>query len=434
MDNKMEDKNIIIDTSSDGIDRRGFLKCMAWAGTGLVWTVGAGIPVSSVFGATRGKTEKGASADFTFVQISDSHIGFDKPANTDVSATLQAAIDKINGLKNAPEFIIHTGDLTHLSKPGEFDKLDQLLKSTGKEVVYVPGEHDMIDNGQQFLERYGKDPQGGKKRGTGWYSFDHKGVHFIGLVNVANLKQGGMGSLGHEQLEWLEGDLKGKSHSTPIVVFAHIPLWAVYPQWGWGTDDSAQALGYMKKFGSVTVLNGHIHQILQKSEGNVSFHTAMSTAFPQPAPGKADSPGPMKVPAEKLRDVLGVTDVNYVVSGHHLAVVDSTLSGNAPESYKAEASGNSGSSTNASASSSGNAEVKIDNFAFNPTPLQVKAGTTVTWKNGDDVPHNIESAQHKFSSPVLDTDQKFQFVFKDPGEYSYFCKLHPKMTGKVIVN
>src|SRR5579863_9562523 len=189
MSKKTDDANIIAGKSSDGIDRRGFLKCMAWAGSGLVWTAGAGIPVSSVFAAPRGKSQKEAGSGFTFVQISDSHIGFDKPANTDVNATLQAAIDKINGLSTPPDFIIHTGDLTHLSKPGEFDKLDQLLKSTGKDVLYVPGEHDMIDNGQQFLERHGTDPQGSKKLGEGWYSFDHKGVHFIGLVNVANLKQ-----------------------------------------------------------------------------------------------------------------------------------------------------------------------------------------------------------------------------------------------------
>ena len=425
------DKDVILGESSDGIDRRGFLKCMAWAGTGLVWTMGAGIPASSVFGLTRAK--KGASSGFTFVQISDSHIGFDKPANTDVNATLQAAIDKISKLEKKPDFIIHTGDLTHLSKAGEFDTLDQLLKGTGVNVVYVPGEHDLIDNGQQYLERYGKDPSGNKKKGAGWYSFDHKGVHFIGLVNVANLKPAGMGSLGHDQLEWLEDDLKGKSKSTPLVVFAHIPMWAVYPQWGWGTEDSAQALGYMKKFGSVTVLNGHIHQVMQKVEGQASFYTAMSTAFPQPAPGTAKSPGPMKVPDEKLRDVLGIRDVNYVVSGHHLAVVDSTLSGSPAEVHNAQASSPSGSSESSAAASAVQAEVKIDNFSFSPTPVTIKPGTTVTWMNGDDIPHNVESAQKKFSSPVLDTNQKFQFTFKDAGEYPYFCKLHPKMTGKIVV-
>ena len=307
--------------NDDGIDRRGFLKCMAWAGTGLVWTISGGIPVSQAF--AKGNNNAGAkSGELSFVQISDSHMGFNKAANPDVVATLQAAINKINGFPNQPEFLLHTGDISHLSRPEEFDTVDQVLKSSNaKDVFFVPGEHDVLDdNGKSYLERYGKNTQG-----AGWYSFDKKGVHFIGLVNVMNLKAGGLGSLGGEQLEWMEKDVKHLKHSTPIVVFAHIPMWSVYPQWGWGTEDSAQALGYLKKFGSVTVLNGHIHQIMQKVEGNVSFHTAMSTAFPQPQPGKADSPGPMKVPAEQLRSVLGITDVNYIRGKHSLAIVDSPL-------------------------------------------------------------------------------------------------------------
>jgi hypothetical protein len=321
------------DLNNDGVDRRGFLKCMAWAGTGLVWTMSGGIPVSRAFAKGHGK-DAGKGADFTFVQISDSHIGFNKPANPDVTATLQTGINKINAMPHKPDFIIHTGDLSQLSKPIEFDTLDQVLKSaSAKQIFFVPGEHDMLsDNGEQFLQRYGKGT-----KGTGWSSFDHKGVHFVGLVNVANLKAGGMGSLGKEQLEWLEQDLKGRSASTPIVLFAHIPLWTIYPDWGWGTDDSEQALSYVKRFGSVTVLNGHIHQIMQKVEGKVSFHTAMSTAFPQPAPGSAPSAGPMKVPAEQLQRVLGITDVNYVVSGRSLAVVDSPLG-----DPSASASGNAG--------------------------------------------------------------------------------------------
>jgi 3',5'-cyclic AMP phosphodiesterase CpdA len=131
--------------------------------------------------------------------------------------------------------------------------------------------------------------------------------------------------LGAEQLEWLENDVKRLSASTPVVVFAHIPLWSVYPEWGWGTEDSAQALAYLKRFGSVTVLNGHIHQTMQKVEGNVTFHTAASTAFPQPQPGKADSPGPMKVPAAELRGLLGITDVSFVQGQEALAIVDSRL-------------------------------------------------------------------------------------------------------------
>src|SRR6202162_2962330 len=322
------------DLNDDGVDRRGFLKCMAWAGTGLVWTMSGGIPVSRAFAKAAVK-----GADFTFVQISDSHIGFNKPANPDVTATLQTAINKINAMSHKPDFLIHTGDLSQLSKPSEFDTLDQVLRGASpKQTYFVPGEHDMLsDNGEQYLERYGKGT-----KGTGWYSFDHKGVHFVGLVNVANLKAGGMGSLGHEQLEWFEADLKGRSASTPIVLFAHIPLWTIYPDWGWGTDDSEQALAYVKRFGSVTVLNGHIHQIMQKIEGKVSFHTAMSTAFPQPEPGKAPSAGPMKVPADQLQRVLGITDVNYVVSGRSLAVVDSPL-GDSGSSASGNGAGSSGS-------------------------------------------------------------------------------------------
>lgn len=307
--------------NNDGIDRRGFLKCMAWAGTGLVWTITGGIPVSRAF-AKKISDASSKPADFSFAQISDSHMGFNKPANPDVAATLQAAVEKINGLPERPDFLLHTGDISHLSRPEQFDTVDQILKSaSAKDVFFVPGEHDVLDdNGKLYLERYGKNA-----KGSGWYSFDKKGVHFIGLVNVLNLKAGGLGSLGQEQLEWMEDDVKHLKSSTPIVVFAHIPLWTVYPEWGWGTEDSTQALSYLKKFGSVTVLNGHIHQTMQKVEGSVTFHTAMSTAFPQPQPGKADSPGPMKVPAEQLKAVLGITDVNYLRRQHSLAVVDSTL-------------------------------------------------------------------------------------------------------------
>jgi 3',5'-cyclic-AMP phosphodiesterase len=312
---------ILHDHNRDGIDRRGFLKCMAWAGTGAFCVFQGGILKSYALDDAAGM-HKAAKGDLSFVQISDSHMGFNKAANPDVVATMKVAIDRIRALPIAPEFMLHTGDITHLSKPSEFDTVDQLLQTAPtRDVFFVPGEHDVLeDNGQQYRERYGKNT-----KGDGWYSFDKKGVHFIGLVNVMNLKAGGMGSLGHEQLEWMEDDVKHLSKSTPVVVFAHVPLWTVYPEWGWGTEDSAQALSYLKRFGSVTVLNGHIHQTMQKVEGNITFHTATSTAFPQPHPGAAPSPGPMTVPAEKLRSLLGVTDVNYVRKRHALALIDSTL-------------------------------------------------------------------------------------------------------------
>ncbi len=308
----------------DGIDRRGFLKCMAWAGTGTLCVMQGGVLKSFAFGPGTKHNAVLAKADFAFAQISDSHIGFNKAANPDVTATLREAIAKLNTLSRTQDFVLHTGDLTQLSKADEFDTLEQSLKDvrTGA-IYYVPGEHDVLnDNGAQFRERYGKGT-----KGDGWHSFDHRGVHFVALVNVLNLKAGGLGYLGPDQLAWLKDDVSHLKHSTPIVVFAHIPLWSVYPAWGWGTDDSEQALSYLKSFGSVTVLNGHIHQVMQKVEGNVTFHTAMSTAFPQPAPGTAPSPGPMKVPDDKLRSVLGIRDVNFVRGQHTLAVVDSTLEG-----------------------------------------------------------------------------------------------------------
>src|SRR6202162_4981323 len=270
---------LLHDHNHDGVDRRGFLKCMAWAGTGAFCVMQGGVLKSYSMSQMSQVASKITAGQLSFVQISDSHMGFNKAANPDVVGTLKAAVDKINALPSQPEFMLHTGDISHLSKPEEFDTVDQLLKSAStKDVFFVPGEHDVLnDEGKQYLERYGKGSQG-----AGWYSFDKRGVHFVGLVNVLNLKAGGLGSLGPEQLEWMEDDVKHLKHSTPIVVFAHIPLWTVYPEWGWGTEDSAQALGYLKKFGSLTVLNGHIHQTMQKVEGNVTFHTAMSTAFVAP--------------------------------------------------------------------------------------------------------------------------------------------------------
>jgi plastocyanin len=417
---------------------------MAWAGAGLVWTFSGGVPGSRLFGAT--VPQAGQSVDFSFAQISDSHIGFDKAANPNVTATFQTAVDKLNALPVEPDLILHTGDLSHLSKPGEFDTVNQVLKSAKtKQVFYVPGEHDVaLDNGQQFLARYGKGTTG-----AGWHSFDHKGVHFVGLVNVVDLKAGGLGTLGPDQLKWLEDDLRGRTDSTPVVVYAHIPLWAVYPEWGWGTQDSAQALSYLKRFGSVTVLNGHIHQIMQKVEGNVTFHTAMSTGFPQPVPGTAASAGPLKVPTDQLRGVLGITNVTVATGGHHLAVVDATLSGTPAEETTGilrtaaamsgvhpqdQSSEKTNPATTASpAASAGTVQAGIDNFAFTPKQLTVKAGTTVVWTNKDDIPHTVTSDKGVFSSPLMDTNEKFQYTFTKPGEFPYFCKVHPMMTGVVVV-
>jgi 3',5'-cyclic AMP phosphodiesterase CpdA len=300
-----------------GVSRRHALECMIWAGTGVLWTLKGGVPASSLLGSAQA-----AESGFSFLQISDSHVGFDKPANPNALGTLQEAIGKVVAMPAKPAFMIHTGDISHLSKPKQFDDADQTIGQAKVDVHYVPGEHDVIDEtqGKAYLERYGKNA-----KGAGWYAFDQAGVHFIGLVNVVDLKAGGMGNLGADQLAWLADDLAGKSASTPIVVFAHIPLWTIAPEWGWGTQDSAQALALLARFGSVTVLNGHIHQLMQKVEGNVSFHTARSTAFPQPAPGTAPAPGPMLVPAGELRGLLGVRNVVFQQGVKELAVTDISL-------------------------------------------------------------------------------------------------------------
>jgi len=297
--------------------RRNFLKCGAWAGAGLIWTVAGGIPRSTGLGfAASALADTGS---FSFVQISDSHIGFNKAPNPDAPGTFKEAVGKVRALGTQPAFMIHTGDVSHLSKADEFDTAAEIIKDAHLDVHYVPGEHDVIgDDGKAFFERF-------SKTANGWYSFDQSGVHFIALVNVLGFKAGGYGHLGDEQLKWLEADVKSLAASTPIVVFTHIPMWMIYADWGWGTDDAAQALSYLKRFGSVTVLNGHIHQIIQKVEGSVSFHTANSTAFPQPAPGTAPNPGPLKVEASRLKSLLGIREVNLVAVNQPLAIIDTTL-------------------------------------------------------------------------------------------------------------
>ncbi len=319
-----------------GPSRRRFLECAPWAGTGVVWGLAGGVPYAL---GLLGEAQAQPIGGFTFLQISDSHIGFAKPANPDTKGTLGEVIGRIGKMPVKPDFMIHTGDITHLSKPKEFDDAQQIISQSGLVTHYVPGEHDILDpEVNEYRNRYGAGT-----KGAGWYSFDVGGVHFMGLVNVSSSgrnmgeidignpgpKAGGLGVLGDQQLAWIEDDLRGRSASTPIVVFAHVPLWAVYPTWGWGTQDSARALVLLKRFGSVTVLNGHIHQVVQKVEGDVSFYTAMATAYPQPPPGKAPKPGPKKVPPEQLRALIGARTVTFHQGQQRLAVIDQPLSAEA---------------------------------------------------------------------------------------------------------
>jgi 3',5'-cyclic AMP phosphodiesterase CpdA len=302
------------------LSRRDALKCLAYGGAGTLFVLSGGVLTPVAVAAAK---DAGAAAGVAlFVQISDTHIGFTKEANPDVGATLRTAIERINALAPQPAFVLHTGDITHLSKAAEFDAAAELLKGLrASELHTVPGEHDVADaTVSEYFARFGA-----ASVNRGYYSFDHHGVHLVGLVNVLSFKPGGLGTLGPEQLAWLAADLKGRSSSTPIVVFAHMPLWTIYEPWGWGTGDADQALALLKRFGSVTVLNGHIHQIVQKLEGNVTFHTARSTAFPQPAAGQGAGPGPLKVPSAELPAALGVSTVSLKRHPLSLALADSTL-------------------------------------------------------------------------------------------------------------
>lgn len=300
--------------------RRGFLRCMAWAGTGLVWTLSGGVLRARALADEAAAPRE--AGRFRFVQISDTHLGFKGDANPAADASFDRALALVRATAPEPALVLHTGDVSHAQRAGAFDLAAEKLKELRAGATYfTPGEHDVfVDGGKEFLARFGAGT-----RGSGWRSFDLGGVHFAGLVNVLAYKGEGIGMLGPDQLAWLRGDLEGVSSSTPVVVYAHVPLWSVYPQWGWTTADGEQALALLRRFGSVTVLNGHIHQILQKVEGNVTFHTAASTAFPQPAPGAAPAPGPMKVPVDRLGKVLGIRTVTYVPRAGPLAVVDHPL-------------------------------------------------------------------------------------------------------------
>ncbi len=316
------------DHQDDGIDRKGFLTCMAWAGTGVLWTLSGGRVASTALAAGSEAYAHAATADFSFVQISDSHIGFHlAKANKNVIGTFEEAIRRVDALPQRPAFVLHTGDHVHLSKPAEFDTVKQLIGTIKTDrVFHVPGEHDVfVDHGKRYLQFFG---QG--SRGTGYYSFDYKGVHFLALANVQQAESNsaggnnGLGLLGSEQLAFIAKDLTALSSDTPLVIFGHVPLLAVYPKWGWATQDSEQVLAQLKRFSSVTVLNGHIHQIFSKTEGNITMHTARSTAFPQHTPGVV-APGPFPVPTGKLLGSLGLRTVQFALGSSSLALKDESL-------------------------------------------------------------------------------------------------------------
>ncbi|WP_349263695.1 metallophosphoesterase family protein [Actinocrinis sp.] len=301
--------------------RRQLARHAGWFGAAVVLTVTGGEVISHVVDGRNGGGAAGGDANaLRFVQISDSHIGFTGAANTDVTASFSRALADINALSFRPDFVMHTGDLTHTSTVAQFDQVDQMLSGLRAGRVFtVPGEHDSVgDAGRAYRQIFGHNTVG-----EGWYSFDTHGVHFIALVNTLSLEK--LGHLGADQIDFVRKDVAGLSSDTPIVLFSHIPLFAMYPQWGWSTDDALQVLSLLKRFASVTALNGHVHQLFSRVEGNVTFHSATTTAYPLPKPGTAAAPTPQVLPARGLQAALGIRTVDYQQGGTGLAVTDRTL-------------------------------------------------------------------------------------------------------------
>lgn len=395
-----------------GLDpgRRTFLKRLGTVAAGVVWTLSSGALPGRYLGAMA--AEEQAPAGFSFVQISDSHIGFHRPPNPDVTATLRETVARINALSPPPDFIIHTGDASDLTKADQYDTLDQTLSDLAvKQIYYLPGEHDVIgDDGKLFFSRYAKQAAPG-----GWYSFDHKGVHFIALVNVVNRPSTGAGHLGQDQIAWAVKDLQSQSVGTAVVVFSHIPLWTVYTPWGWNTEDVDSVVAQLRRFDSVTVLNGHIHQIQQTVDGNIGYRTARATAYPQPQPGKAPAPGPLVVPADDLRSYIGWRRVDSMPGQKPMTVVDTALS--------------------AAAEPAQQAMVEIKDFKFVPDDLTVAAGMTVTWVNHDNEAHTIMSDDKSFvtTPQLVDSGEQYSYTFDKAGTYEYHCSIHPSMHGRIVV-
>jgi len=302
-----------------GLTRRQLIRHSAWFGAAVALTVAGGEVISQVAGGAQADAAGNPQA-LRFVQVSDSHLGFKGTANPDVAASFGAAVNQVNALGFEPDFVMHTGDITHLSLAAEFGQAKEMMQDIRTPRVFtVPGEHDTINDGGKLYRKF----YGANTRGAGWFSFDLKGVHFISLVNTTSVDA--LGALGADQLDFVRRDVAGLSAETPIVLFSHIPLYAMYPKWGWGTGDAVTLLGLLRRFGSVTALNGHVHQVFSKVEGNVTFYSAAATCYPLPEPGQAAAPLPVTVPAGELSAALGIRTVAFQAGAAGLALTDQRL-------------------------------------------------------------------------------------------------------------
>jgi 3',5'-cyclic AMP phosphodiesterase CpdA len=261
------------------LDRRAFLQLAGYGGAVFASGLGLGACAAPATGGT-------PKDDFFFVQLSDTHWGYEGPANADARGTLPKAIAAVNALPIDPDFIVFTGDLTHLTLDGKLrrERLAQFREQTQalrvRELRFLPGEHDAsADQGEAYREFFG----------PSYYAFDHKGVHFVALDNVSDAQ----GALGEAQRSWLARDLAGRPVDAPIVVLTHRPLFDLQPQWGWATQDGAQALAQFEPFSRVTVFYGHIHQENHHETGHIVHHAARSLIFPLPPPGPGSDHKPI---------------------------------------------------------------------------------------------------------------------------------------------
>ena len=305
-------------TGEHGMTRRQLMRHTAWFGAAVALTVAGGEVISQAAGSPPAVADSLGAV--RFVQVSDSHLGFTGTANPDVAASFGSAINQVNALGFEPDFVMHSGDITHLTLAAEFGQAKEMMADIKTPRVFtVPGEHDTInDRGRMYRQFFGAGTLG-----DGWFSFDVKGVHVISLVNTTAVDA--LGHLGADQLHFVRRDVAGLSAETPIVLFSHIPLYAMYPKWGWGTSDAVTLLGMLRRFGSVTALNGHVHQVFTKTEGNVTFYSAAPTCYPLPEPGQAPAPLPVTLPAGELTSALGIRTVSFQAGTTSLALTDQRL-------------------------------------------------------------------------------------------------------------
>ena len=354
--------------------------------------------------------------EFSFVQLSDTHWGFDTPAvNPDFAGTLKKAIADVNALKTQPDFVVFTGDLTHTTDSNEtrrtrMTEFKEIIKGLRvQEVHFLPGEHDAgLDNGKAFQEFFGP---------THW-TFDHKGVHFIALDNVSDPRA----QLGEEQLKWLEADLQKLDKTQRIVVFTHRPLFDLAPDWDWATRDGAKALTLLAPYQNVTVFYGHIHQINNHTEGHIDLHSAMGLMYPLPAPHSVPKKAPIPWDPAQPYKGLGFRQVDVKAAPAAYTLTEFPVvqkAEDAPEQV---------------------IRITAKRFTYTPDAITLKKGVPVTLE------FTSQDVMHGFNCPDLNIradiepgkTARVSFTPQKAGKFEFHCDIfcgtgHGNMGGTITV-